>query len=42
MQYEHLATNYERNLAPISSKVIKDFKCTFGSTKAEYYVGLAL
>lgn len=41
MEYEHLVNNYERYLAPVSSKLIKDFKNTFKSTDAEYYVGLA-
>lgn len=41
MEYEHLMNNYEWFLAPISSKLIKDFKNTFKSTDAEYFVGLA-
>jgi len=41
MQYEHLASNYERHLNVISSKLIKDFKSTFKASTAEYYTGLA-
>ena len=41
MDYEHLVKNYEWYLALVSSKLIKDFKNTFRSTEAEYFVGLA-